>query len=92
MESIQFVQITREQLKETISEEIKTHFDDLKKNLQPKEPSEYLTRKETADLLKVNLSTLWHWQKKNLLKPVSIGARIYYKRSDIDNAIVQIKN
>lgn len=39
---------------------IEEELEKIKKNFQPKEPVELLTREETAEYLKISLSTLWH--------------------------------
>lgn len=63
---------------------------ELKENFQPKEPTEWLTRNEVAELLKVDLSTLWNWQKKSKLVPFGIGNRVLYRRSDISAALISL--
>jgi excisionase family DNA binding protein len=63
---------------------------ELKMNLEPKKPTELLTRNEVAELLKVDLSTIHNWCKKNKLIPFGIGNRIYFKRSDIESALVNL--
>ncbi len=63
---------------------------DLKKNLEPKKPTELLTRNEVAELLKVDLSTIHNWCKNGKLLPFGIGNRIYFKRSDIENTLVNL--
>lgn len=70
-----------------LEEELKS----LKENIQPKEPMELLTRKEAAEYLKVDLSTLWNWSKKGILPSYGIGNRVYYKRSEIEDALVKLK-
>lgn len=70
---------------------IKSELEDLKSKFEPKTPVEYLTRQQTADLLHVDLSTLWNWKKNEKLTPVGIGNRILYRREDIENAIVKLK-
>ena len=67
---------------------IRNELIELKKNFQPKEPAEYLTRTEVSEMLKVDLSTLWNWQKKGKLIPVGLGNRVYYRRSDIESALI----
>ena len=57
---------------------------------QTKESDEYLTRKEVAELLKCDLSTIHNWTKKGKLTKYGIGDRTYYKKSDIEKAIVKI--
>ena len=52
---------------------------------------ELLTRTETAEFLKINSSTLWHWTNKGKITAYGIGNRRYYKRSDIMKALVVLK-
>lgn len=70
--------------------ELKKQIEDLKKHLQPKNPTEFLTRNEVADLLKINLSTVHNWTKNKTLVAYSIGARIYFKRDEVNNAIIKL--
>lgn len=88
--NIQFIQITPEQLKESIIDGVKNVLDDLKQNFQPKEPTEFLTRSEVSKLLKIDLSTVHNWTKKGKLNPYGIGNRIYYKRSEIEKSLVKL--
>ncbi|ACU92407.1 DNA binding domain protein, excisionase family [Capnocytophaga ochracea DSM 7271] len=88
---IQFIQITPVELKELIQETIKCAFREFAKDFQPKEPTEYLTRKEVVKMLNINMSTLHHWTKQGKLKAYSIGARIYYKRHEVDEALETFK-
>lgn len=91
MEAIQFVQTTPEQLYTGIKEIVKHQIEELKKDFQPKEPEELLTREQTSNLLKIDKSTLWLWTKKGKLNAYGIGNRVYYKRSEIEKAIVELK-
>ena len=88
---IQFIQITPVELKELIQETIKCAFREFAKDFQPKEPTEYLTRKEVQKMLNINMSTLHHWTKQGKLKAYGIGARIYYKRHEVDEALETFK-
>ena len=74
---------TPETLADLISANVKSQLDDLKKELQLKEPEQLLTREQTAKLLQVNLSTLWHWERKGKIQSFGIGNRRYYKRNEI---------
>lgn len=67
---------------------MRTQLSEIQKNFQPKIPTEWLTRNEVAELLKVDLSTLWNWHQKKKLIPFGIGNRVLYKRSDIDAALI----
>ena len=44
-----------------------------------------LTRKEVAEFLRVDLSTLWRWEKKHpdYLTPIRVGKSVRYKESDL---------
>ena len=89
--NIQFIQVTPEQLQEAIIEGVKIQIDDLKKHLQPKEPTKYLTRKGVAEMLSVDLSTVHNYTKRKILQAYQIGGRVFYKRSEVEQAIVKLK-
>ncbi|MCT4628809.1 helix-turn-helix domain-containing protein [Winogradskyella sp.] len=78
--------ISAEELKADIIKGIKDLIENhSKKELQkPK----YLTRKETAKLLKVDISTLHNWNKQGILKPKQIGRRIFYSLENINEAML----
>lgn len=90
MSAIQFIQTTPEKLQEQISENVKNQLQDFLKNFKPKQPDEYLTRSEVAGLLKVDLSTIHNWCKSGKLKPLGIGARVYFLRSDIEKSLTPL--
>ncbi len=48
---------------------------------------ELLTRQQVCELLGVTLTTLWHWDNKNVLNPMRIGSKVRYRRSDVEAAI-----
>ncbi|TXG36987.1 helix-turn-helix domain-containing protein [Seonamhaeicola maritimus] len=91
MQTIQFIQVTPEQLQDAIIEGVKIQLQDLKKHFQPKTPNDYLTRAEVAEMLKINLSSVHNWTKKGILTSYQIGGKVYYKRTEIENAIVELK-
>lgn len=87
-QTIQITQLTPDQFEETIKKAVKSQLDSLKKEITPTQPKEeYLSRKEVADLLKIELSTLHNWCKKGKLKPYGIGNRVYFRRSEIEAAL-----
>lgn len=92
MEQIQFIQTTPEQLQEQINKGIKNQLEDFLKHFKPKQPNDYLTRQEVAELFKVDLSTVHNWCKSGKLKPYGIGARVYFLRADIDNCLIPLNN
>ena len=90
MGTVQFIQVTPEQLQDEIIKGVKSELQQLKKDFQPKRPSEYLTRNEVAEMLKIDLSSVHNWTKKGKLKAYGIGGRVYYKRDEVENAIVEL--
>ncbi len=69
---------------------IRDQLSNLQKNFAPKEPTEYLTRREVASLLKCDLSTVHNWTKSGRLIPYGLGNRVYYKRSEVETALVSL--
>jgi DNA invertase Pin-like site-specific DNA recombinase len=87
---IQLVGITPNQLQDAISKDFAAQLREFKKSLQSNTPDEILTRSETAKLLKINLSTLYLWTKKGKIKSFGISGKVYYKRSEVESALVRL--
>jgi hypothetical protein len=51
----------------------------------------YLTRKETAEFLKISLPTLHEYTKHGLVKGFRIGTRVLYKLEDLEQDIKSIE-
>ncbi|MDT0554524.1 helix-turn-helix domain-containing protein [Patiriisocius hiemis] len=81
--TIQIQEITVDELADKVADKlldkIKHYLDDLHTN----ESDVYLTRQETADFLKINITTLWHWTNKGKIKSYGIGNRRYYNKQEI---------
>lgn len=43
----------------------------------------YPSAKQVSDILSVDLSTLWRWEKRGYLVPVNVGGKRRYKMSDV---------
>lgn len=80
-----------DQLQTAISEAVKSEF--LKhNNSTPPEPPEYITRKETAQILGVSLVTLNEWTKTGTIQGYRISSRVRYKKSEILNSLTKVKH
>ncbi|MGB2528213.1 helix-turn-helix domain-containing protein [Flagellimonas sp. SN16] len=90
MQQLQFIGTTPEQLQKAITENVRGQLEELKKSFQPKTPEEYLTRTQTAELLNINLSTLYLWTKKRILQSYGISGKVYYKRSEVESALIEL--
>jgi excisionase family DNA binding protein len=55
--------------------------------VQPPQPEKYLTRKQAAEMLDVDLSTLWRWNKRNYLCAVEVGGKRRYRMSDVNRIL-----
>ena len=52
--------------------------------------SEYLTRKDVAQRLKITLPTLHEWCKVGILKPYKIGARVLFKEVEVIETLEKV--
>jgi len=82
-----FTGITPEEQENRILARIKSEFENLKKEFQPKQPTEFLTRNQVKELLDVDLSTVHNWTKRGKLQAYGIAGRVYYKRSEVEQSI-----
>ena len=80
---LEIQEITVDELADKVADKllnnIKHYLDDLHTN----ESDVYLTRQETADFLKINITTLWNWTNKGKIKSYGIGNRRYYNKQEI---------
>jgi|25_taG_2_1085351.scaffolds.fasta_scaffold02368_4 hypothetical protein len=87
MQTIQF------ELPESLTNELKAlrgELQEIKANFKPKEHSTYISRQEVADMLQISLVSVHNWTKKDVLQAYQIGGRVYYKRKEVEDAIVQL--
>lgn len=90
MNELQLVQVTPPQLFELINQSLKVQLKKLKQDLTEKLQETLLTRPETAEFLKISTSTLSKWTSEGTLSSYGIGGRVYYKRSEIEKALVKL--
>lgn len=88
IESVNVKELT-DIISEKLIEKLETKISSL---IQKNSDDELLTREETAKLLRVNVTTLWHWTKKGKLIAYGIGNRAYYKRGEVMSALVAYNN
>ena len=84
--------LTVEQLQQLIGTSVRNGIQELQKELQSKDNSEELmTRDETCKFLKIDSSTLWAWTNNGKVKAYGIGARRYYKKTEIMECLTLLK-
>ena len=71
-------------------EELKNQLENLKQVFSTKTPTEFLSRRDVAILLDTNLQTVNNWTKEGKLKLYGIGGRRYYKRNEVEQALIKL--
>ncbi len=51
----------------------------------------YLTRAETASLLRITLVGLWNYTKQGKIPAYRIGSRVLYKKAEIDAVLKPVR-
>ncbi len=88
--TVQFIQYTPEQLQTEISNGVKIQLQEFLQHFKPVQPAEYLTRQQVAKMFDVDLSTVHNWCKSGKLKPLGIGSRVYFLRTDIEACLIPL--
>ena len=82
--------VSPEEFKQEILNGLRQELTFLKKDFKPKEPSEFLTRKEVSELLSISLVNLHSWCNKEILTPYRIGNKVLFKREEIEQSLIKI--
>lgn len=79
--------ITEQDLTERMNQIIADSYARAKKDIQTQQEETYRSPKYVAEMLDVDLSTLWRWAQKGYLTPIKIGGKSRYRQSDIDKLL-----
>lgn len=90
MDTILFSGINPQEFKKEILDGVKSYLQELLSQQKEKEASDYLTRQQVAEMLSIDLSTVHNWTKQGKLISYGIGNRVYYKLSEVEDAIVKL--
>ena len=91
MQQIAITQLNPQDLKQLIKEVVQQELSSLTDSLSNTEIDHLNSREKTSkEILDVDLSTLHRWTQQGKIKAHSIGNRIYYKDSSIEEALVEI--
>ena len=69
--------------KEDLSHIIRDIIADKIEEYETTKKERLLSKKQVADRIGVDKSTLWRWEKENYLVPIRFGKKVRYKESDI---------
>jgi hypothetical protein len=90
--SILLETLSVDQLQQLINTSVKNGIQEFQSEIQSKDNSEeLLTRDQTCNFLKIDSSTLWAWTNKQKVKAYGLGARRYYKRSELLESLTLLK-
>jgi hypothetical protein len=76
--TVQITEVSIDELADKVADKLLVKIQGYLDDLNTKENDVYLTRKETAEFLKINLTTLWNWTNKGRIISYGLGHRIYY--------------
>lgn len=80
--------ITLEQLAEALKPLLQT----IAPTEQTQPEKELITRAELSELLSINFTSIWKHTKSGRLKSYGIGNRVFYKRSEVLQAVKPINH
>lgn len=92
MNAIQFVQCTPEDFQSALSKAVRAELEKFLAHYKPKQPNDHLTRAEVSAMFDIDMSTVHNWCKTGRLKPLGIGKRVYFLRSDVEQSLVPLKS
>ncbi len=77
------------ELMTVISETVKIEFERQNNLSAPPPDNEYITRKETSQILGISLPTLNEYTKRGLITSFRIGSRVRYKKDEVLKSLNQ---
>ena len=83
---IHLIQMSIEELEEIIDKKLTDSWQKIQFFYPSNSVDDFLTRNETAQMLRVTLPTLYDWTKRGYLQSYRMGSRIRYKRSEVNEA------
>lgn len=80
MNGIYFENITADDLRQIVSEEVR-------RALQEKPAPRQYTREQVADMCHITLATLHNWVRQGRLHPVKVNGRVLFSEEEITNLL-----
>jgi hypothetical protein len=87
----QFILTTPEQLSEIVGNALTNAMKGIHPEKSENNGEILLSRKETAEKIKISLVTLNDYTKRGLLKSYIIGGRVLYKSKEVEASLGEVK-
>jgi hypothetical protein len=84
------VTLTPKELIEVIDYVVQKTKTELEDQIISQKQEVYFTSKEVSEFLSVDSTTLWRWEKRGYLKPIYIGGKKRYPKSEIVDRFTSI--
>jgi excisionase family DNA binding protein len=91
MADISIIQISKEELRNIVSDAVHCELANLSNNQTPQSSNEYFTREEAAELLKISLPTLDKYARVGIIKGYRLGQSIRFSRAEIETSLLPIQ-
>ena len=88
MNNVIFEKLTSEELVEAIIKKLDIYLQEKTTQKQ----TEYLTRRQLADLLSIDLATVHRYSKEGIIPSYRLKGRIYFKLSEVEASMKQRPN
>lgn len=77
------LEVTGEDLRQFSEDLINRAVSEVAAAMSSSQDNSLLTKEKVKSMCGVCDATLWHWDKRNYLKPVRVGARVMYRNADV---------
>ena len=77
------LEITGEDLRQFSEDLINRAVSEVAAAMFSSQDNSLLTKEKVKSMCGVCDATLWHWDKRNYLKPVRVGAKVMYRNADV---------
>lgn len=88
--NVQLTQLSPEELTKEILQGIVPLINSIKDELYSHQTERYYSINEVCEMLKIERSTLKRWTDRGLIKSHGISNRVFYKLSDIEEAMIPL--
>lgn len=85
---IQVYEVDPEEFKNEILAGVEKLLKEFSEQFTPKQPEIWMNKKEVGELLGISLVTIHNWSKEGILKGYKIGTRVRFKRSEIEQTLL----